>query len=91
MNNKKEVKFENNVLVSLLNGEELYHDDMYGEEVWINLRYKPEFLTSYDYREFNGIKIEDMARLLGDYDERLTRIDIKAMVDLRDLRINKSK
>ena len=82
----REIKFENRIVVSVRSGEELYHDDMCGEDVWISLRYKPEFIDSYDFREFNGIPIKEMTKILEKYDEKIVRADLDVMADLRDLR-----
>ena len=62
-----EIKFQNEALVTFIDKNIKYHDDMFGENVFILLNNKPEFIHSYDYREFNGVPIKIMAEVLQKY------------------------
>ena len=63
----EQIKFESQHLVSTKSGETVYHDDYNGEAVWFNLSRIPHFITSTDFREFNGVKIKDIASFLDFY------------------------
>ena len=81
----KEIEFESRFLISTKTGETPYHDDMLGEDVWISFD-KPNFIHSYDWREFNGIQIKKIAELLEKWNNRQADIDMKGMKDLIDSR-----
>lgn len=80
----KEIKFENRVLVSTYEPEKPFHDDMIGENVWVNTNYNP---FNNDWRHFNGIPIGRMAKIIERYDEKKTSLEIDFMKDIHDARI----
>ena len=79
----KEIKFENEVLVSTYNGDTKFHDDMLGETVWIMLDKKPPYVNSYDYREFNGERIADVAYELLRCHNIMINADLKMLKRLK--------
>lgn len=87
---KEEIKFNSRVLVSTKTGDVAYHDDMNGENVWFNVD-RPRFIHSYDWREFNGIPISEIAAILEKWDNKHSRVDIEGMKDLQDLRFKYKK
>ena len=76
---EKEIKFSNEILVSTIDGDSHYHDDMLGERVWIMLDRKPPFIKSYDYREFNGKPIKEMAKKLKKCHDIMVNADLKML------------
>jgi len=85
----REIKFESRVLISLRDKTTPYHDDMFGEDVWVSLGEKPIYINSYDYREFNGVPIGEMAKFLDKWNDKQTLFALDAMVALKKLRENK--
>lgn len=75
----KEIKFENEVLVSTYDGDTLFHDDFLGESIWIMLDRKPPYIKSYDYREFNGKKIKAVAKELKRCNDIMVNADLKML------------
>jgi len=75
----KEIKFDNEVLVSTYSGDTKYHDDMLSESVWIMMDRKPSYVKSYDYREFNGKTIKEMAKELKRCNDIMVHADLKML------------
>lgn len=74
---KDPIKFRSEVVSSTRDENQLYHDDMFAEDVFITLPHKPQFIESYDYREFNGVPIKEVAEVLNRYHHLILKAEME--------------
>lgn len=72
----KKIIYLSDAIATTQSRNDFYHDDMFNESVFVLLLNKPDFIDSYDYREFNGLTIGRMAEILGKYKSAVIKAEI---------------